>query len=115
MEDQDYCNLACYLASDARDTQPAMSRGIWHLEKEDLLCIYDSHPYEDDPMARIRQNDRIARRIQASGIAILVETHDESGLTTVMLLDCSWDRIPLVHRIVCDEVDETLREIYSDY
>ena len=115
MEEPIYQALACDLAIDAAETQPTKSRGIWHLEKEDLLCFYDSHPYVGDPVARVRQCNRIARRLRDVGIAILAESHDGKGLTIVMLLDCSWDRIPLVHRIVCEEVDETLREIHSDF
>ena len=90
-------------------------RGIWHLEKEDLLCIYDNNPYKDDVTARPRQNLRIARRIQQSGIAILAQGRDDNDYTHTMLLDCSWDRVPLLQKIICEEVNETLRELYSDY
>lgn len=113
-ESQDYYELACELAIDAVENHLDSRRGIWHLEKEDLLCIYDNNPYKDDPNARTRQNVRIARRIRAAGIEILSEGHDSRHYSSTMLLDCSWDRVPLIHRIICDEVNETLRELYSD-
>lgn len=106
--------LACELAIDAVENHLESRRGIWHLEKEDLLCIYDNNPYKDDANARPRQTARIAARIREAGIEILAEGHDSRHYSHTMLLDCSWDRVPLIHRIICDEVNETLRELYSD-
>lgn len=115
MEEQEYYELACELAIDAVENHIESRRGIWHLEREDLLCVYDNNPYDDDPDARPRQNLRIARRIREAGIEILAEGTDDDNYSITMLLDCSWDRIPLVRKIICDEVDETLRELYSDF
>lgn len=115
MEDKQYYELACELAVDAVENHIESRRGIWHLEREDLLCIYDNNPYADDEDARPRQNNRIMRRIEDAGIQILSEGHDPDQYTTTMVLDCSWDRIPLVKQIICEEVDETLRELYSDF
>lgn len=114
MEERQHYELACELAIDAVEHHLESRRGIWHLEKEDLLCIYDNNPYQDDADARPRQTNRIARRIHAAGIEILAEGHDSQNYSNTMLLDCSWDRIPLIHQIICDEVNETLRELYSD-
>lgn len=114
MENQEYYELACELAIDAAENHSDSNRGIWHLEREDLLCIYDNSPY-NDAQARPRQNRRIADRLRDQGIKILAYAHDGREETTTILLDCSWDRVPLVHKIVCDEVDETLRELHSDY
>lgn len=111
---QEYFNLACELAIDAVENHIESRRGIWHLEKEDLLCIYDNNPYDDDPDARPRQNLRIVRRLREAGIMVLALGHDQDHYTTTILLDCSWDRIPLIKSIVSDEVEETLRELYSD-
>lgn len=115
MEQQSYYELACEMAIDAAESQPGNGRGIWHLEKQDLLCFYDKNPFELDADARRRQNCRIANRVHRAGIAVLAEAHDGREEATAMLFDCSWDRIPLVHQIICDEVDETLRERYSDF
>ena len=112
---QSYYELACELATDAVENHLESRRGIWHLEKEDLLCIYDNNPYKDDENARPRQNQRIARRILAAGIEILAEGHDRYDYSNTMLLDCSWDRVPLLQKIICEEVNETLRELYSDF
>lgn len=112
--EQNYYDLACELAIDAVENHIESRRGIWHLEREDLLCIYDNNPYEDDPDARPRQNFRIARRLREEGIAILGHGHDEDHYSTTILLDCSWDRIPVVKQIISEEVEETLRELYSD-
>ena len=109
-----YYELACELAVDALENNIESRRGIWHLEKEDLLCIYDNNPYDDDADARPRQNFRIVRRLREAGIKVLSHGHDNEHYTTTMLLDCSWDRIPLVRDIVSEEVEETLRELYSD-
>ncbi len=111
---QEYFNLACELAIDAVENHIESRRGIWHLEKEDLLCIYDNNPYDDDPDARPRQNLRIVRRLRDAGIAVLALGHDQDHYTTTILLDCSWDRIPLIKEIISEEVEETLRELYSD-
>ena len=115
MEEKEYYELACELAIDAVENHIESRRGIWHLEREDLLCVYDNNPYADDENARPRQTKRIARRIRESGIEILAEGHDSDHYSTSMLLDCSWDRIPFVRQIICDEVEETLRELYSDF
>ena len=112
--EQNYYELACELAIDAVENHIESRRGIWHLEREDLLCIYDNNPYEDDPDARPRQNFRIARRLRELGISILGHGHDDDHYSTTILLDCSWDRIPLIKRIIAEEVEETLRELYSD-
>lgn len=112
--EQNYYELACELAVDAVENHIESRRGIWHLEREDLLCIYDNNPYEDDPEARPRQNFRIVRRLRCAGIGILAHGHDDEHYSTSILLDCSWDRIPLVKQIVSEEVEETLRELYSD-
>jgi len=112
--EQNYYELACELAIDAVENHIESRRGIWHLEREDLLCIYDNNPYEDDPDARPRQSFRISRRIREAGITILGLGHDEDHYTTTILLDCSWDRIPLIKEIISEEVEETLRELYSD-
>lgn len=115
MDTNQYYELACNLAIDAADNHLDSARGIWHLDREDLLCIYDNHPYETDLAARPRQNLRIARRVRGLGIHVLAEAHDGREQSTTILLDCSWDRIPEVHRIICEEVDETLRELHSDF
>lgn len=112
--EQNYYELACELAVDAAENHIESRRGIWHLEREDLLCIYDNNPYSDDPDARPRQNFRIVRRLREEDIAVLGHGHDDDHYTTTILLDCSWDRIPLVKHIVSEEVEETLRELYSD-
>lgn len=112
--EHNYYELACELAVDAVQNHIESRRGIWHLEREDLLCIYDNNPYHDDPDARPRQNFRIARRIREAGIRVVAYGHDHEHYTTTMVLDCSWDRIPEVRDIVSDEVEETLRELYSD-
>ena len=107
--------LACDLATDAVENHLESRRGIWHLEQEDLICIYDNNPYKDDASARPRQNRRIATRIRAAGIEVLAEGRDPQGYSNTMLLNCSWDRVPLLQEIICDEVEETLRELYSDH
>ena len=106
--------LACKLATEAVEHHIQSRRGIWHLEREDLLCIYDNNPYDDDPGARPRQNLRIIQRLRDLGIATLAVGHDASEYTTVILADCSWDRISHVSEVVSEEVEETLRELYSD-
>ena len=112
--EMNYYELACELAADAMENNIESRRGIWHLEKEDLLCIYDNNPYDDDADARPRQNFRIVRRLREAEIRVLAHGHDHEHYTTTMLLDCSWDRVPLVRKIVSEEVEETLRELYSD-
>jgi hypothetical protein len=112
--EHNYYQLACELAIDAARNHIESRRGIWHLEREDLLCIYDNNPYDDDIDARPRQNFRIATRLRQLGIRVIGHGHDDGNYTTTMLLDCSWDRIPLVFDVVSDEVEETLRELYSD-
>lgn len=107
----DYDALACELAIDAVENRLATRRGIWHLAKQDLLCIYDNNPYIDDLQARPRQNQRIMRRIESAGIRVLGEGHDPYHYSTTMVLDCSWDRVSLLQRIVCEEVNETLRQL----
>lgn len=109
-----YYELACELAIDAMENQIETRRGIWHLEREDILCVYDNNPYDDDPDARPRQNLRIVRRLRAAGIAVLGHGHDPDIYTTTMLLDCSRDRVYDVQEIVSEEVEETLRELYAD-
>ena len=111
---QNYYELACELAVDAVTNHIESRRGIWHLEREDLICIYDNNPYADDEDARPRQNFRIVRRLRNAGIAVFAHGHDEEHYATTILLDCSWDRIPIVKQIVSEEVEETLRELYSD-
>ena len=115
MEDElSYYDLACELAYDAAENHGSSHRGIWHLEKEDLICVYDNSPYKTDPDARPRQTRRIVQRILRAGIEILAEGRDDANFANTMLLDCSWDRVPLLQRIICDEVNETLRELHSD-
>ena len=75
---------------------------------------YDNNPYADDPDARPRQNLRIVRRLRDIGIAVLAHGHDSEIYTTTMLLDCSRDRVREVQDIICEEVEETLRELYAD-
>ncbi len=114
MAQKKYYELACELAFDAQANHIESRRGIWHLEREDLLCLYDNNPYDDDLDARPRQNFRIVRRLREHGISVLAHGHDDEYYTLTMLLDCSWDRIPLVRDIIGEEVEETLRELYSD-
>lgn len=114
MNDGNYHSLACDLAEDAIENHLETRRGIWHLEREDLLCIYDNNPYQDDPDARPRQSARIARRIREAGIQILANGCDSQNYSNTMLLDCSWDRIPLLHGIICDEVTRTVQDLHSD-
>ena len=109
-----FYEMACEFAVDATKNSIESRRGIWHYEREYLLCVYDNNPYDDDPDARPRQNFRIVRRLREEGIKVLAHGHDEDYYSTTMLLDCSWDQIPRVHDIVCEEVEETLRELYSD-
>ena len=113
--EQSYAELAFELAVDAIENHLESRRGIWHLEKEDLLCIYDNNPYKDDEQARPRQNKRILRRIAAAGIQVLSQGKDPRNVANTILLDCSWDRVPLLQQIICEEVNETLRELYSDF
>ena len=109
-----YYELACELAVDASENCIESRRGIWHLEREDLLCIYDNNPYDEDEEARPRQNVRIVKKLIKAGIKVLAHGHDEEHYSTTMLLDCSWDRVPMVREIIREEVEETLRELYSD-
>lgn len=109
-----YYEFACELAVDASEHCIESRRGIWHLEREDLLCIYDNNPYDEDVDARPRQNFRIATRLAKAGIKVLAHGHDDEHYSTTILLDCSWDRIPFVRNVVREEVEETLRELYSD-
>jgi hypothetical protein len=111
--DHTYYEMACELAIDAVENHIETRRGIWHLEREDLLCIYDNNPYSDDPDARPRQNHRITKRLGDVGISVLAHGHSDDQYTTTMLLDCSRDRVREVQEIVCEEVEETLRELYS--
>ena len=109
--ERNYYQLACELAQDAVENHILTRRGIWYLEKEDLLCIYDNNPYADDPEARNRQEDRIIRRLRMGGIELIARGEDRDGYTTTLLIDCSWDRAEDVQDIVREEVEATMREL----
>lgn len=112
--ERNYYGLACDLAIDAVENHIESRRGIWHLEREDLLCVYDNNPYADDANARPRQNMRIVRRLRVAGIDVIAHGESADGYSTTMLLDCSRDRVRLVQQIISQEVEETLRELHSD-
>ena len=109
--ERNYYRLACDLAQDAVENHIMTRRGIWHLEKEDLLCVYDNNPYADDPTARSRQTERIIWRLGKLGIDLIAQGEDKDAYTVTLLLNCSWDRVREIQDIVQEEVEETMREL----
>ena len=109
--ERNYYQLACELAQDAVENHILTRRGIWYLEKEDLLCIYDNNPYADDPHARARQENRIIDRLMGMGIGLIAHGQDRDQYSTTLLIDCSWDRAGEVQDVVREEVEATMREL----
>ena len=109
-----YYELACEMAIFAADNLPANSRGIRYLAKQDLVCYFDNCGGQRHASVRDELNRRVANRVRQRGMEILAETHDGRDEASAMLLNCSRDRIPLVHQIVVDEADRLRRDSYSD-
>jgi hypothetical protein len=112
MNNQTAKRLANYYARDAHDHYFSSHRGVWHLEDEDCLLIYNNHPY---PIDSLRQNEieRIEKRLQAFGIGTLARgqagpiVSGDQRYTVSLLLDCSSDRKREVLEIAQAETDES--------
>ena len=106
-----FYELACELAVDASQNSIESRRGIWHLEREDLLCVYDNNPYDDDPDAHPGVFDTLGDNLDQNCDGVDGMDSDADGYLSVAsggddCDDANGDLNPGADDTVGDEVDQ---------
>src|SRR5262249_8078751 len=60
-------SLAGILARDAHENYFSSRRGVWYLEDERVLCLYNNNPYEQFPALRDQELAEFRRRMRTEG------------------------------------------------
>jgi ribosomal protein S18 acetylase RimI-like enzyme len=111
-----YNRIARTCARDAFLDQPAL-RGVWYLEENDCLVVYNCAPYAD-PAVWDDERVRVRAALEAAGINVAASARYRPGtgaawVSYALVLDASNDRKPTVLKIVQDAVAESMRQLGS--
>jgi len=109
--------LAMHYAEDAFQNHFSSRRGVWHLELEDCLLVYNNNPF-GEPTIRPREMERIKVDLKAIGINTLARGEGGDAMsqcddkyTSSLLLDCGIDRMQEVVSVVQDAANWAIDEI----
>ena len=104
--------LANQYASEAYWEYFSSHRGVWYLEDEGCLLIYNNHPYPISSLS-LCERERIKTRLLAVGVRTMATAEagpiilDNQRYTSVMLLSCGDDRKQEVIEIAEDETKKS--------